>query len=41
VWETGITEPTMPFEEEEPETATMRLSITISRAEKEGLDGGG
>jgi hypothetical protein len=41
VRETAVIEPTVPVGEEEPEAANMRLSITISCAEKEGLYGGG
>jgi hypothetical protein len=34
VREIAVTEPTVPVEEEEPEAANLRLSITISCAEK-------
>jgi hypothetical protein len=41
VRETAVTEPAVPIEEEEPEVANMRLSVTISCAERDEPEEGG
>jgi hypothetical protein len=41
VQETSVIESTVHAEEEDPEAASMRLSITVCCTEREGLEEGG